>query len=80
MSDIINNVDVNSVFLLPCNHRWGCAITVYEPDFHIAWGATRTCRLCGEEQYMSYGEGYNGGPWRTTKQGTVRLSKEQNNE
>ena len=38
--------------------------TLREPNFHVAFGCLRICRLCGKKQYSNFAEGRWGGPFR----------------
>jgi len=37
--------------------------TLREPNFHVAFGAVRTCERCGKRQTADYTAGRIGGPW-----------------
>jgi len=44
-----------------CVHEW-LEETLYEPNFHVAFAAIRTCRRCGRRQGQDYTAGQTGGP------------------
>ena len=46
-----------------CNHEWGPEETLRDPNFQVAFGAKRECKICGQKQYADYCAGWCGGPW-----------------
>jgi hypothetical protein len=51
-----------------CQHNW-IEETLREPNFQVAFGRVRTCKICGKEQYANYAEGRVGEPFRDVSQG-----------
>jgi hypothetical protein len=47
---------------LPTGHVWR-EETFREPNFNVAYGALRICRICGKEQFASFCAGRIGGDW-----------------
>jgi hypothetical protein len=39
------------------------AKTLREPNFGVAYGAKRVCRVCGRVQFADFTAGWSGGPW-----------------
>jgi len=49
---------------MTCPHEWGPWIRQCEPRFHVCFGSSRECRLCGGIEHQDYAEGWSGGPVR----------------
>jgi hypothetical protein len=37
-----------------CDHEWGPHETIYEPNFHVAFGSKRVCKKCQTIEYESW--------------------------